>query len=491
MFNVITPEQAGIKSSQIKRTLERLNKAGLVMHSLTLVKGNDIFGEFYWKPFYKDKPHRMYSETKSFAGLGIGLLEQEGKLKLTDKLCDIFPEKIDCGKVVPEWLREQTVRDMLLMETSCHPPHWFNHTDPDRTHLYLNNDNVFRPSGTIWEYDSPGSQVLGAIVEKLSGMELLEYLKSRMFNQMGTFQTAEILKAPNGDAWGDSALIATALDMASAGRLLLDGGKFKGKQLLNEKFAKDATSALVSNNVDGFELFKRRGYGYQIWRHPKGFFFNGMGCQFTFCVPELDVIMVTNADNQGYYESGALIWEILDNGILENMDKPIAENKAEYDDLINYADTLELYHVKGIESEFQKELDGKIYKPLKEDAQFKEFSFKFTDDVCEFNYENAQGKKTLYFGLNKNVFGKFPQLGYAQDYGRVVTTDGSMYDCAVSGAWQEEKKLMLKVQVIDRYFGNLAMVFAFKDDLVSVTLKKTAEDFFKEYEGQFVAKLVK
>ncbi len=490
MFNVITPEQAGIKSSQIKKVLTRLNEAGLVMHSLTLVRGTDIFGEFYWKPFHKDLPHRMYSETKSFAGLAIGLLEQEGKLKLTDKVCDIFSEKIDDVKAIPEWLKEQTVRDMLLMETSGHAPYWFLQKDPDRTHIYLNYNAVSRPSGTVWEYDSPGSQVLGAISEKLSGMSLLDFLKSRLFNQMGTFQMAEILKAPNGDAWGDSALIATARDMASAGRLLLDGGKFNGKQLLNEKFVKDATSALVANNTIGFQAYSSYGYGYQIWRHPKGFFFNGMGNQFTFCVPELDVIMVVNADNQGYLASGALVWEILDSGILENIDKPLPENKAEYDELINYANGLELYHVKGMESEFERVLNGKTYKALKDDAQLKEFSFKFTDDKCELNYENEQGKKTLYFGMNKNVFGKFPQLGYSQDYGRTITTDGSMYDCAVSGAWLEEKKLMLKVQVIDRYFGNLAMVFAFKNDLVTVTLKKTAEDFFREYEGEMVAKLV-
>ncbi len=488
MFRNVTPESVGIQSSQVKKVLERLNKAGLVTHGLTLIRGKDIFGEFYWKPFHKDGIHREYSQTKSFAGIAIGLLEQEGKLSLDQKVCEIFPDKID-GEV-PEWLKEQTVRDMLTMTTSCRAANWFVSDDPDRTHIYLNNTQVIRPAGTLFEYDSPGSQVLGAIAERLSEMPLLDYLKSRLFDEMGTFKTAKMLKTANGDSWADSALLATQRDMASVARLLLDGGRWEGKQLLNEKFVKDATSKLVDNCVGGFTLYNC-GYGYQIWRLSKGFFFNGMGCQFTMCIPELDVIMVINSDNQGYLSAGSLIWEILDNGILENIGEPLPENKAEYEDLMAYADRLELFSVKGIESSFQQELNGKTYKAIDEKGRFKEFRFQFTDDVCEFHYENEQGKKTLQFAMNKNVFGKFPELGYSDEYGTVKTTNGFMYDCAVSGAWQEPKKLMLKVQIIDKYFGNLAMVFAFKGDLVTVSLIKTAEYFLREYEGQFVAKLVK
>ena len=60
---------------------------------------------------------------------------------------------------------------------------------------------------------------------------------------------------------------------------------------------------------------------------------------------------------------------------------------------------------------------------------------------------------------------------------------GNMYDCAVSGEWLEPKKLHLKIQAIDKYFGILDMVFSFKGDGISVVMEKTAEAFFEEYKG--------
>ena len=94
-FNKITPEQAGISSKNVQDLLQFYYDNGVILHSVLLMKGNDLFGEFYYKPFHKDYNHRIYSETKSYVGIAIGLLEEEGKLKLDDKVADYFPEKIE------------------------------------------------------------------------------------------------------------------------------------------------------------------------------------------------------------------------------------------------------------------------------------------------------------------------------------------------------------------------------------------------------------
>ena len=104
-----------------------------------------------------------------------------------------------------------------------------------------------------------------------------------------------------------------------------------------------------------------------------------------------------------------------------------------------------------------------------------------------FHYVNAQGKKSIPFGVNKNAFGKFPQLGYSNDFGGMRTTDGFMYDDAVSFAWIGEKKFVIRVQIIDRYFANLRMVFGFNGDDCAATFMPAAEDFFREYSGRLVA----
>ena len=103
------------------------------------------------------------------------------------------------------------------------------------------------------------------------------------------------------------------------------------------------------------------------------------------------------------------------------------------------------------------------------------------------HYQNAQGEKALRFGFGKNVFGKFPQEGYADAVG-TVPAKGHYYDCAVSADWPEPQKLRIRVQIIDKYFGNLAIVFGFRDEKhVTVRMVKTAEAFLGEYEGILTA----
>ena len=92
--------------------------------------------------------------------------------------------------------------------------------------------------------------------------------------------------------------------------------------------------------------------------------------------------------------------------------------------------------------------------------------------------------------MGKNAFGKFPQLGYSNDYGTERTTDGFMYDCAASAAWVDPNRLLMRVQVIDRYFGNLFAHFSFKGDEVAVLFTSCAEDFMGEYKGRITAQKV-
>ena len=240
MFEKITPEAAGISSKTVTEFIKKLEKRGAATHGLLFMKGEKIFTEAYWKPFHKDFCHRMYSQTKSFVGVAIGLLEEEGKLSLDDKIAGYFPEKID-GELL-EYLAELTIREMLTMTTSGEPYSWFLAGDPDRTHLYFNYARKTHPSGTVWKYDSSGSQVLCALVEKLAKKPLLDYMKEKLFDEMGVFQTATVLKAPNGDSWGDSAMVCTLRDMAAFGRLVMNYGVWQGKRLINGEYLHEATS---------------------------------------------------------------------------------------------------------------------------------------------------------------------------------------------------------------------------------------------------------
>lgn len=489
MFETITPEAAGIPSGEVLRFLRSLENRGLRMHAALLMKGDSIFGEYYWKPFDRDFCHRMYSQTKSYVSIAIGFLEQEGKIDLDAPIADYFPEKID--RELPPYLSRQTVRDTLTMRTCGDPANWFYAGDPDRTHLYFATQSADHPSGTLFRYDSAGSQVLAALVEKLAGMSLFDYLYDRVFRHLGTFRTAEILKTPNGDSWGDSALVCTLRDMASFARFLMRGGEVDGKQLLGRAYIDAATTKQTATDEESSFAYGH-GYGYQIWQHERGgFCFVGMGCQYTIALPALDLLFCCTADNQGYPAADPIFGAFFDFIADTAADTPLPENPAALDTLRDYASRLRLYAAKGEKSSpIADRVGSKTFVLGENPMGIAAFSLTFGGDGTGcFRYTNAQGEKEIPFGLCENVFGTFPQDGYSDGAGCVPTTDGFRYRSATSGAWTAENVFRLDVQIIDRYFGNLTMLFGFAGDEVYLKMIKTAEAFLDEYQGTAVGRM--
>ncbi len=489
MFENVTPESVGISSSRLADYFCTLQRAGLAMHSVLMMRGEQLITEQYWAPFHRDFCHRMYSQTKSYVSIAIGLLCEEGKLSLDDPIVSHFPDKIDTQ--IPPHLARQTIRDMLLMETSQQCPHWFTAGDPDRTHLYLNRGVNHRPSRTLWQYDSGGSQVLSSLVERLSGMSLLDFLIERIFRHLGTFKTATILKTPNGDSWGDSALVCTTRDMMSFARLLMNGGLWQGKRLISEAYIKEATAPLVDNDEDGWQTVLQHGYGYQIWHcENDGFAFVGMGGQLTLCFPALDFIFCCTADVQGDPRGyDAIVRPLMDQIVYTMQPHPLPEDEAAQTRLAELTRNLTLLCATGkAHVPFADRISGKTYLCAPNPTGITEFSFTFSESGGSLRYVNAQGEKILPFGLCRNELCKFPQHGYSDGVGGQRTTDGFLYDAAVSAAWREEQKLALRVQIIDRYFGNLRAVFAFRDDQVVVSMVSAAEDFLGEYNGMLLAR---
>lgn len=494
MFNKISPEQAGISSEFVYKFINSIERKGLVNHSILMMRGDSIFAEYYWKPFSKDSLHRMYSETKSFVAMAIGILVKDNKISKDDKITDYFPEKID-GEL-PNYLSNMTIKQMLTMQTCGEPPYWFYHNDPDRTHLYLNENSATIPSGMRFRYDSAASQVLSSLVEKISGKSLFEFLKEKIFIHLGAFKKATILKTKTEDSFGDSALICTARDMASFGRLVMNGGNWQGKQIIDEDFIKTAVSKVVDNNTIGFEGVFTQGYGYQIWRTEyNGFAFNGMGGQLTICIPDKDFIFVCTGDNQGYSDAKGLMLGSLYDLIIENLsDTPLPPNQVAQAKIQELENELELFSLSGMaHTDFQEMLNKKVYICAENPTTIEKFFFVFKENnEGELHYTNAQGDKVLPFGLCKNVYCYFPQLGYSDIHTCLPSNNPDfMYKCACSAAWREDKKLLLKAQIIDDYLGSLFAIFSFNDDYATVTMVKNAEAFLDEYEGEFVARLQK
>ena len=482
----------GISSENIEKYLKTLEHRRLSTHDIIIMRGENIVFEKYWEPFHRDFSHRMYSVTKSILSIAVGFAIDEGYFSLDTKLCDLLPD--EAALQTDGNMRELTVRNMLMMSTAKSPQEWFSARHPDRVRFYFENKSyVSRPGGTIYEYDSPGSFVLGAALERAVGMPFMDYLRPRLFDKIGVSKEAKCLKCPGGHSWSDSAVLCTARDLLLIGKFLMNGGKWNGEQLLSEEYVRAATSKQIDNNTMGLESYCTQGYGYLIWRtYDNSFFLNGMGCQLCICVPDKDIIFVYNGDNQG----NVLAKDIIVDGVFEHIIRPaqdgeLIENREAYSSLSEYADTLKLYAVKNdLPRDFEKKINGKTFLLNENPMGIKKISFSFTDGVCELNYVNAQGEKTLYFRVGENEFGIFPEEGYSDEVGSQFAK-GRYYKCAASAAWIEPQKLFVRVQAVDEYFGILNMNFGFKDEnTVGIYMNKTAEDFFNEYRGYATGKTI-
>lgn len=469
-YNYATPEEVGIPSENIEKFINILEENSLATHNLIIMRQGKVVFEHYWEPFHREFRHRMYSVTKSFVSLAIGFLEQEGRINLDDPISKYFPkESVNSHP----YQKSQTIRHMLMMATAMPNTDWFRDKPKDRVqHYFDRNGKGAHPSGTVYCYDSEGSFILGTLVERVTGQKLFVFLKEKLFDKIGLGEV-DCLECTGGHSWSDSALLCRPIDLLRVVEFCLN----KGEGILNEDYIIAATKKQIDNSRADSSEYANFGYGYQIWRnHDNSFFFNGMGCQYALCVPEKELIMIYNGDNQGNANAERIIFDNFFQLISREAGQPLPPSKP------ICTDNLKLHFVKGKRhSIIEKSIGGKVYKLEENPMGITEISFTFEEEKGILYYKNAQGEKEIAFGLCKNEFGFFPQSGYSD---RVGTLAGNIfYKCAASAAWVDDSSLFIKVQIIDNYFGNLGIRVRFSENNIGLQMFKAAEDFLNEYEG--------
>lgn len=486
MFKNVMPEAVGIDSKRVIKFITQLEERGLCMHSVLMAKGTDIFTECYWAPYNKDTLHRMYSTTKSYVGIAVAQLAADEKISLSDSITKYFPEYTeDCH----EYWKQQTIEDMLKMQTCVYNTYWFYDNVEDRVaHYFSMKPN--RPPNTSYYYDSEGSFVLGALVERVTGKPFLDYLREKCLQEIGFSKEAHCLKAPGGYSWADSALIATPRDMLAFGYLIARDGAWNGKQLLDKELVKKAKSKLCDNysthEVDVYNR-NRLGYGYQIWQCYDGAFaFYGMHDQLMLHHPKTDITFVCTAGNPKVSTASHIIDAFFDI-IVDNADEEFTVSQDAQAELKALEESRVLRFLPDdVKSDLERAISGKTWVCEENPMGITEFSLCFTDSGIEFNYKNKQGDKTLQVGRGKNIFEQFPQTDYSKEIGG-QSCEGHTYRAATSGAWLSDNKFEILTQVIDDYIGLLNVSFHFNGDTAFVTMHREAENFLDEYEGSMTA----
>ncbi len=160
-FKKTAPEETGIPSKRIIRMIDRLQRRQIPMHSLLLMRHDKLVFEGYYAPCTAHSLHRMFSISKSFTSIAVGLLVDEGKLSLDDPIMQYFPEKLPDPQSVHPWIARMTVRDMLMMR-SCHASTTYKlDLESDWVASFFTTPPTHAP-GTLFHYDTSAAHTLCA-----------------------------------------------------------------------------------------------------------------------------------------------------------------------------------------------------------------------------------------------------------------------------------------------------------------------------------------
>lgn len=290
-----TPESQGISSDLFAALLRELDASkDTEMHHFMALRHGKVICECNFAPYPKGMWHITHSMCKSITGMAIGMLIEEGKLKLDENIYDIFSDQINAlSKIFRPVI---TVENLLTMTSGV----TFNESGIVSGNDWLGsflNASVNGKPGTEFQYNSLNTYVLSAIVTKRTGETLTEYLTPRLFAPLGItkyyWETC-----PKGITKGGWGLFLCAEDMAKLGQLYLQRGKWNGQQLVSEYWIEISTARHLKTQNGTY------GYGYQLWmeQRPGSFEYNGMLGQNVIIYPDMDMVLVTNAGNKEMFQ---------------------------------------------------------------------------------------------------------------------------------------------------------------------------------------------
>lgn len=333
--NTLTPASAKAntkKATSIKRAkasssldaamekyLQAAKEQKLNIQSVMVLQHGKVKYEKWMNGGEPQTPHVLNSVSKTFTSAAVGLAISEGLLSLDDKLISFFPD--DLPSSPSENLKKVTIRHLLTMNCG-HDSEPSRRTDGDTWVKIFLSWPVQHEPGTYYCYNSMGTYMLSAIVQKVTGQKIVDYLQPRLFDPLG-IQAPRWDESPQGINCGGWGLYLKTEDLAKMGQLLLQKGKWKGKQVLPENYVTEATRAQVPCQPAGTRADKVaesgltpensdwvQGYGYQVWRcRHNAFRADGAGGQYIIVIPEKDAVVINTADLRNMQAELNLVWD--------------------------------------------------------------------------------------------------------------------------------------------------------------------------------------
>ncbi|WP_248703294.1 serine hydrolase [Curtobacterium sp. MWU13-2055] len=289
-FPRTTPSALDIDARGVLAFVDALESTpGVEPHSLMLLRHGQVVAEGWWQPYAADRAHLLYSLSKSFTAAAVGIAVREGLIELDATALSYFPELDD--EITDERSRRIRVRHLLAMASGHREEALDRARAADPTNLvrgFLLTPPDEEP-GTVFAYNQPCTYTLGAIVRRVSGGSLVDYLRPRLLDPLGIDDLAW-RRDETGAELGFSGCYAPTSAVAALGQLYLQRGLWDGERILDEDWVAAATRKQIENPAEENPDWSQ-GYGFQFWMARHGFRGDGAYGQFCVVLPELDVVL--------------------------------------------------------------------------------------------------------------------------------------------------------------------------------------------------------
>jgi CubicO group peptidase (beta-lactamase class C family) len=440
------PEAQGISPSAILAFVDEVaNRRIDSLHSFMLVRHGHVVAECWWSPYDAKTRHELYSLSKSFTSTAVGLAIADGKLSLDDPVLNFFPE--DAPEKPTDNLKAMRVHDLIRMSTGHQTePRLFSAQGPrlasskqSWVKTFLAHPVPFKP-GTHFLYNTPATYMLSAIVQKVTGQTVLDYLRPRLFEPLG-IENPTWGTSPQGITLGGYGLSIRTEDIAKFGQLYLQKGQWRGKQLISAAWVEAATARQTSNGSNPNSDWEQ-GYGYQFWR-ARHHAYRGDGAFGQFCVvmPKQDAVI---AITSGTRDMQAVLNPVWDKLLPAMSAEPLPEDEENYRKLQASLKNLILPTPKASASaKLPEGVSGKTYSFPANGQKLETLSLEFDDKdgpvtlVCQFN---GGEKKRITCGQGE------------WNKGRLAIGQLPEQPAAASGAWTADKEYTARICLYETPF---------------------------------------
>lgn len=446
-----TPEAEGISSEAILEFLDAAGSSKHEFHSMMLLRHGKVIAEGWWAPYRPDLKHTMYSVSKSFTATAIGLAVGEGKLSVNDKVAPFFSAELP--KDVSANLAELRIRDLLSMSVGQEPdPTGMIRSDSNWARVFLGTPILHQP-GSKFLYNSLATYMLSAIVQKVTGEKLLDYLTPRLFTPLG-ISGMDWEVDPSGVNTGGWGMRIKTEDMARFGQMFLQKGQWNGKQVVPAAWVEEASSLKIIQHPEMSQAKRdssdwEQGYCYQMWRcRNNAYRGDGAFGQFIIVMPDQDAVVVFTAETSNMQEEFNLFWKYIFPGFQPNA---LSANKKATAKLKQKLATLALpITAKSAASPLEKSIGGKTWALSPNEQFIQSMAFTWKDGICEATVKINAETHVLSFGSGKWQFGETKKRGPSLT-GRAKAHFEGLPEPKIAGAyrWKDDNTLELTLRYIE------------------------------------------